>query len=136
MTGARMKTARWTSVIVIVLMFGAIALYFVLVRSYYRRISPLPQCTIEQLSARVGLGRWQKCQRNGSVFYLAEGQLPPGFVLASGPPVYVFDSEGMLVEWFDDSGDEPSGLATWRGPSCEDVTLKQVLDEVGDLRRE
>jgi len=127
-----MKTTKWTAAIVAVLLFGGIALYFVLVRSYYDRVSPVPRCTIEDLSVRVGLGRWQKCQRNGSVFYLAEGQVPPGYVLASGPPVYVFDSKGILVEWFEDSGDEPSDLAGWRVPSCQDVTLKQVLDEVGE----
>ncbi len=33
----------------------------------------------------------------------------------SGPPVYVFDETGALVDWSRDSGDQPSFTAKWGG---------------------
>jgi hypothetical protein len=39
----------------------------------------------------------------------------PGLALPSGPPAYIFDSSGDLVDWTPDLGDDPKFHSKWSG---------------------
>jgi len=125
-----MKRTVWLVVIALVAVaFGAVV-YGMALRGYYRAVAPPPGIGIQELSGQVGLVRIREAEREGSVFYLAEGKLPPGYVLASGPPVYVFDSSGRLVEWIEDSGDQPGRMRPWEALPSRGVSLEHVLRQV------
>lgn len=48
--------------------------------------------------------------------YVALGTLDDyGWALPSGPPAYVFDSKGKLIDWSGDTGDDPGFREKWSG---------------------
>jgi len=49
---------------------------------------------------------------NGSSYTIWSGPTKEIY-LPSGPPVYVFDSAGKLLDWSRDSGDDPTFLQKW-----------------------
>ncbi|MGB2822370.1 MAG: hypothetical protein WBF17_15400 [Phycisphaerae bacterium] len=109
-----------------------VVIYLAMVGSYYHDISP-EGVGIRELADAVGIETVRKCEENGSVYYLAIGGTPPGYVLASGPPVYVFDKHGALLEWIEDSGDQPGAMARWDMQSCQVITIEQALKEIREL---
>ena len=66
----------------------------------------------------VGFTRWQTPERveviqNGGNDYLFAMTSGGGFLLKSGPPGYVFDRSGKLVDWSTDIGDDPRFREKW-----------------------
>jgi len=54
------------------------------------------------------------CEQNGSTYFLVIGKpVVSVFSLPSGPPGYVFDGAGNLVEWCRDLGDNPDFCKRW-----------------------
>ena len=49
----------------------------------------------------------------GQQYLLVTGPLPSLNSLPSGPPQYVFDASGRLVDWTTDSGEDPDFVADW-----------------------
>ena len=122
-----MRRARWPVAIVVSALALGTTVYVMVVRGYYQDVAPSPGTTIEALSKHIGFRSIREVEKAGSVFYMAEGNLPPGYVLASGPPVYVFDSKGRLVEWIKDGGDQPSSMRKWGTLPSQEVSLEHVL---------
>ena len=125
-----MRRARWPVIVgVLALAFGA-ALYVMVVRGYYQGIAPAPGADIQALAQHGGFRKIRQVEKAGSVFYLAEGKLPPSCVLASGPPIYVSDARGLLVEWIEDSGDQRARMSKWETSPSEELSLEQVLQSL------
>lgn len=125
----RARRTRWWICIAVGLILLGVVIYLAMVGSYYHDISP-EGVGIRELADAVGIETVRKCEENGSVYYLAIGATPPGYVLASGPPVYVFDKHGALLEWIEDSGDQPEAMARWDMQSCQVITIQQALKEI------
>ena len=54
------------------------------------------------------------CEQDGSTYFLVIGKpVVSVFSLPSGPPGYVFDGAGNLVEWCQDLGDNPNFSKRW-----------------------
>ena len=53
---------------------------------------------------------------DGQSYLEVNGPLPRGMAFPSGPPVYVFDSGGALVDWTHDSGDDGAFQSIWESP--------------------
>jgi|GEM_PF-2565907 len=54
------------------------------------------------------------CEQDGSTYFLVVGKpVTSLFSLPSGPPAYVFDGAGNLVEWCGDLGDNPDFCKRW-----------------------
>ena len=77
-----------------------------------------PPATVRNLEQYLG---WQTRHRRaelqdvgGQTFVVMHG--PLAGLVPSGPPVYVFDSTGRLVDWTTDSGDDPRFQGKWFGP--------------------
>jgi hypothetical protein len=125
----RARRTRWSTCIAVGLILLGVVIYLAVVGSYYHDISP-EGAGIRELADAVGIKTVRKCKENGSIYYLAVGPIPPGYVLASGPPVYVFDKHGALVEWIEDSGDQPDAMARWDMQSCQPITAERALKEI------
>jgi hypothetical protein len=128
-----MKTRKWlvTATCVAALVAGA-AGYFAAVRSYYRGVVPASGATLQLVNQTVPLSGCRRLEDAGSVYYLATGPMPPGYVLASGPPVYIFDARGRLVEWIQDGGDQSAAMRTWQALPSQEVTLDQAARNVAE----
>ena len=125
-----MKRVKWAQMtMVLVLCFGT-GLYVMAVRSYYQDMAPPSGIRLEELSKHAVIARIRELEKQGSVFYMVEGQSPPSYVLASGPPVYVFDSKGHLVEWISDSGDQPSRMDKWRILPSREIPLDRAVRDI------
>lgn len=99
---------------------------------FYRPIKPDPNESFEQSAERHEFERIFRLENQDGTFYMAEAPWPPADVLQSGPPVFVFDSTGRLVDWTSDSGDAPSFTARWDKWRATEITLQQALAELSD----
>jgi hypothetical protein len=50
---------------------------------------------------------------DGQEYLLWTGKVPAGWRLASGPPAYVFDKTGQLIDWTVDNGEAPTFYEKW-----------------------
>ncbi|TLD70204.1 hypothetical protein FEM03_13520 [Phragmitibacter flavus] len=55
----------------------------------------------------------QKITKNGEDFYVCFGPVRMPLILRSGPPAYVFDAHGNLVDWTLDTGDDSRFSSAW-----------------------
>ena len=58
------------------------------------------------------------------------GTAPPAAVLASGPPVYIFDEKGVLAAWTSDIGDDDEFCRRWTGSNIEPTTIEEIMQEM------
>lgn len=79
----------------------------------YRETMPAPEFAI-----RVWKG--------GRTHYLVGGPIRAPLALLSGPPVYVFDSEGTLIDWTLDEGDVGAFQGRWSGLPTGDFDVKEL----------
>ena len=64
---------------------------------------------------------------DGRTFYVLRGSLQARFRVPSGPPVYVFDEQGKMVDWCSDEGENANIHERWNGfPN----TLPIAIDEL------
>ena len=64
-------------------------------------------------------------------YLLVVGRLPATVTLPSGPPEYVFDSSGNLLDWTADSGDDPRFVEALRGhrhPAGRHISEAEAVD--------
>jgi len=86
----------------------------------YRESLPPPESV---LKLRVGEGE----------FYALSGPVSVLLALSSGPPVYIFDSEGKLLDWTLDSGDDPRFSERWGALRGEEIPLAEFERMIGGL---
>lgn len=74
--------------------------------------------------------------RNGVVFYKVIGKNPYNSVaLPSGPPAYIYGSDGKLVEWVYDIGENQAFREKWWTPvDIPALSKQEVEDLVSRLR--
>ena len=68
-------------------------------------------------------------KREGTNYYAALGPIRAPLALPSGPPIYVFDSKGMMVDWTLDSGESPRFKKAWGSCTAERISV-EALDEI------
>lgn len=128
-----MRTRRirwWSGILGGMTLFGlVIYYYFSSINSYYRTVSPNGDGIVE-FAGRIEIKKVTRCENGEDVYYVLSGVSPPGYVLASGPPVYVFDKKGDLLEWVEDSGEQPKVMEKWVRGSCKDTTIEQAIKEI------
>ena len=74
--------------------------------------------------------RLTKIDVAGQEYLLVTGVLPSSITLPSGPPQYVFDTSGRLVDWSMDCDDDPDFVAKW---NSNDPGTQLTSDEAIDL---
>lgn len=80
-----------------------------------------PHGKFEDVQGFVDYASWRvfvrKTVKDGDTFFIAYN--PPkkmnemGHAVPSGPPAYVFDSKGQLVDWSLDTGEDPEFFRKW-----------------------
>jgi hypothetical protein len=68
-----------------------------------------------------------------TTYYLAHGPIRAPLALPSGPPVYVFDQAGKLIDYTKDSGDDPRFAKAWKSGPESGERLEEI--SVVDLDR-
>ena len=102
--------------------------YFALIALYYHRMAPPKKADIQSFSQHIKLTRFKEGVRDSASFYLGYGENPPLYVLASGPPVYVFDEKGILIDWIQDSGE--NGMNGWNLTTIKNVSYDKILIKI------
>lgn len=70
-------------------------------------------------------------QSGGTTYLEVVGTLPPLPSLPSGPPTYIFDSTGSLVDWTSDYGDDSAFERRWPlGATRQRLTPREALELV------
>jgi hypothetical protein len=73
----------------------------------------------------------QKLSRAGdaTTFYLTYGPVRAPLALVSGPPVYVFDGSGKLLDYAQDSGEDATFARAWPSPRGGDWQMEEMSIE-------
>ena len=96
-----------------------------------------PPATVQNLEQflewQTRLRRAELQDVGGRTFVVMHG--PLAGLVPSGPPVYVFDSTGRLVDWTTDSGDDPRFQDQWFGPNrnAREVSAADARQQVARL---
>lgn len=80
------------------------------------------------LEARPELQTIRKFVHHGKTHLEVVGQPQPSLLsLPSGPPAYIFDDTGALVDWTRDLGDAPAFASKWSSLSnATSITVEQA----------
>ncbi|HEV7406363.1 MAG TPA: hypothetical protein VGO11_25665 [Chthoniobacteraceae bacterium] len=77
-----------------------------------------------------------RIQRADGVFFYFAGHMDsdaPWLKLPSGPPAYIYDSRGRLVDWCGDSGDADQWVSRWLHAGTKtDVSVEEVRREISE----
>lgn len=81
---------------------------------------------IRSVPARTGIYRVD----SGTKHYVkVVGTPKPGvFALPSGPPIYIFDRAGTLVDWTPDSGEDPDFGRAWSSDAEVEIGISELPD--------
>ncbi len=83
----------------------------------------------EYLALGRGPSRAGKAARDGETFLIAYGPMDHGFAMPSGPAAYVFDADGVLVDWSGDIGEDMEFHRRW-----QPVRSQNVLAQLSNRR--
>jgi hypothetical protein len=128
--GAKIGRAVLLAIRVMALLAAMLAIQVLASVSYYRTIAPQDGTSMLELSRSGHLASVKKANDQRGVFYLATGRAQPSYVLPSGPPVYVFNSSGTLIEWMRDSGRQQETTAAWLSMPSQEMTMAKAIEEV------
>ena len=79
--------------------------------------------------------RVQKFSFGGASYYEVWGQSGGSIRLPSGPPSYIFDAKGRLVDWTYDRGDAGDYLRKWgRFKDAKSISVQEMLQDVAAER--
>jgi hypothetical protein len=114
--GAEERSVRKVLVICAVCV-ALVAGWCLLVDRWHQSVQPVGHTLADQLAAMPELG-WSEVFTFEDREYLAvAGVVEPYPRFPSGPPVYVFDRTGQLVDWTPDTGDDEEFHRRWLGSS-------------------
>ncbi len=73
-------------------------------------------------------GAWTM-KKDGTNYFAAFGPIRAPLALPSGPPVYVFDTNGMMIDWTLDNGESPRFQKEWASFTEKRISI-EALDEI------
>jgi hypothetical protein len=99
-----------------------------------------PAAEEQQLAAFLAKrspSRVQKLSQNEKSYLAVTGRPTTSmFTLPSGPPVYIFDDTGMLVDWSGDIGDDSNFVRRWPGLSTATTITVEEAKQLVKVRRD
>jgi len=96
----------WGGIIALIAMLGCFVAF--MVRGYiadYHIKPPDSKCTISELENKIGPPQHLAIIKNNNTQYLVWIGYVPSLTIRSGPPCYIFDERGKLVDWCSESGE-------------------------------
>jgi hypothetical protein len=141
-SSVRRKTTRD-----LLLLFGVVIALFAVYAAYNARVGMRlePPATVTDMRSFLKVmpepGRVYVHSIEDVECMIFEGPIPSSFLYTpSGPPAYVFDSSGKLVDWTTDRGDDPRFQATWllsprSRRELSDAEVQNLLDQHQDREK-
>ncbi len=103
--------------------------------SYARHVSPEGVTDLRGFLARYGeIDHAFTIERGTTQYFVATLPVGSGLALPSGPPAYVFDSEGRLVDWSGDTGDDSRYKHAWPRDQMHPIevgVLSRIVEPAG-----
>jgi len=124
----KMKIARaivWTPII---LLLAMILTWLASEFRYAARICPTGKAdTYHDYRQKMNAPRrGNLLEKDGQQYYALFGKVDAWFALPSGPPVYVFDTNGVMVDWTSDSGEDPEFTRTWTDRLVRQMAVEDI----------
>ena len=63
---------------------------------------------------------------DGTQYYAAIGPVKPPLVRASGPPMYIFDDSGRMIDWTLDRYDDSRFQQRWERAEAQKISIAQL----------
>jgi hypothetical protein len=118
-----------TTILVLAVLFVGWVLW---VCAWLRSVAPAGPTLAEHLAHRPA-PRWQRVfVADGQEYLALYGPMQMLPRLPSGPPVYIFDRAGLLVDWTIDEGDDNAFLQRWpRRFGGQDISPDELAEWPG-----
>lgn len=113
--GRTMLVILRKALIVTVVLVALLALWIVLLNRWANSIAPGGETLAECLAKMPEPARIEVFTQDGQEYLLLWGETQAFPRAPSGPPMYVFDRTGKLVDWVADSGDTDTWWKQWPG---------------------
>jgi hypothetical protein len=106
--------------------------WMLVVRHDFNKLRPSGLTLTHHLATMPEPEGFRVISLNGRDYLAVQGPLRALLTFPSGPPVYVFDESGGLVDWFSDVGDDRSFNNRWPGVSTgRSVTRQEAMRWAG-----
>ena len=113
---------------------GSIVLYVIAIELFTPRLQlPVSVVTIQDLQQSFADGhKYVTFQKRGGTYFEAQ-KMQPLWTLPSGPTCYVFNSEGRLTDWIDDSGESSAWNRKWgHNTGRLPVSYEEIILEINN----
>ncbi len=130
---------QWRSYIAIVLVLLILLIGWVSLETWnYRRITPdeIGQNLKEFLTSMPPIEGIYSRQSGGITYLEVVGTFPPFPLVVSGPPIYIFDTTGSLVDWTREFGEDRPFERRWPlGATRRRLTPSEALELIATTDR-
>lgn len=119
------KIAQWGLFAFFVLLLLLWLVSYLSENAYYQRTLPNPQCTYEAWYARFGApsrNNVTRFKKGSRTYYALSADVEKGWAIPVGVPYYIFDDQGLLVDWVSDIGRDPEFSLRWDMTNPVDIT--------------
>ncbi len=100
--------------------------------AYAQHVRPTGISDLRGFLARYSeVDRSFKIARGADQYFVVTLRVSSGMALPSGPPAYVFDARGRLVDWSMDTGEDPRYISAWPPDEMQQIDLS-ALKEIED----
>lgn len=112
-----MRAAKIREILIVGAVFIGLFLFWMFDETRSRKAVIPPEGLtnlVSFLEGRTNVARVRQFTKDGRGYVEVFGHYPPSVLkLRSGPPTYVFDESGAMVDWTADRGDAPSFVSRW-----------------------
>jgi len=130
-----MRTAKMKEMVIVgTVVIGLFVFWLLDERRSRKAVIPPDGLTnlVSFLEGRTNVARLRQFTNDGKVYVEVFAQYPPSMLkLRSGPPTYIFDVSGGMVDWTADRGDATAFVRRWGGLSnATFITLEKAKELV------
>jgi hypothetical protein len=108
-----MRSTTFKAVALALLFAGLFVGWLLSIRDWQHRMHPAGTTLAEHLSQRPTAETQRLVDADGTKYLALIGPSESFPRFPSGPPVYLFDASGNLVDWSADEGDDPEFHRRW-----------------------
>jgi len=103
------------TLLTLAVLIALIGVWAIFAAMWYQSVTPGGRTLAEHLTKFPSPERQREFIQGGQKFLVLNGLLHQLPRFPSGPPLYIFDSSGLLADWTPDSGDSDDFFNKWPG---------------------